>query len=180
MAEELGVIELDQNLSDTEKPLELPAGSYVGEIQSIEVLDSKAGNQYYAIKFKIAPDEIAADVRDEFEDGATLFWNRQIVPKAKDRRALYNLRQFIEAIGLDANTTTIDPNEWMGQTATLRVRHTKYQGVMRAEIASIEPSDAPAPAREKTTRRAPEPEEVEEAPAPRRGRPAAATGRRGR
>lgn len=139
--ETLGLIELEDNLSDAEKPPELPAGNYTGEIQSVEVATSQKGNEYFAIAFKIAPSEIPADMQDDFEDGATLFYNRIVKPKKGDRRALYNLRQFIEKLGLDSNTTTIDPNQWMGQEARLKVVHEKYQGESRAQIKSIESAE---------------------------------------
>lgn len=174
--EDLDVIELEESLADVEKPAELPAGLYVGEVQDVQVATSAKGNLYYSVRFFIPPDEIPADIQDQFEDGTSLFWNRQIKPRdGKDRRALFNLRRFVEALGLDANTTSIDPNDWMGQRARLRVRQTiNPRGPAsgkRAEIGSIEPLEEAAPARA----RQPEPEleeEVETRPAPR--------GRRGR
>lgn len=170
--ETLGLIELEDNLSDAEKPPELPAGNYTGEIQSIEVATSQKGNEYFAIAFKIAPSEIPADMQDDFEDGATLFYNRIVKPKKGDRRALYNLRQFIEKIGLDSNTNVIDPNSWMGQEARLKVVHEKYQGESRAQIKSIESAEgraAPAGKGRQTAQ--------EDAP-PARGKGASARGRK--
>lgn len=145
----LSVIELDESLADVEKPIELPASIYTGEVQDVQVQDSQKGNRYFAIKFVIPPEEIAADIRDEFPDGAVLYWNRNIVPSAKDRRAKFNLRKLIEALGLDSNTSTIDPNEWMGCKARLRVVMGKYQGEERAEIKSVDPAERAAPARGK-------------------------------
>lgn len=139
--ETLGIIELEDNLADAEKPPELPAGNYTGEIQSVETAISGKGNEYFAIAFKIAPSEIPAELQDDFEDGATLFYNRLIKPKKGDRRALYNLKQFVEKLGLDTNTTTIDPNEWMGQEARLKIVHEKYQGESRAQIKSVESAE---------------------------------------
>lgn len=146
MAEEetLGIIELDQNLADVEKPPELPAGNYTGEVQDVGKGTSGKGNEYFAVKFVIPPKEIPADLQDDFEDGAVLYYNRIIVPKGKDRRALFNLRKFIEALGLDPNTTSIDPNQWMGCTARLKVVSGSWQGETRAEIKSIESAEAPA------------------------------------
>lgn len=172
--ESLDVIELEESLSDVERPAELPPGVYVGEVQDVQVATSAKGNPYYSVRFTIHPDEIPADIQDDFEDGASLFWNRQIRPRdGKDRRALFNLRKFVEALGLDANTTSIDPNEWMGQRARLRVRQTVNPrdpaAGKRAEIASVEPiEEAPSTARA----REPEIEEeaVETAPARRTGR----------
>lgn len=141
--EPLGILELDQNLADIEKPPELPAGNYTGEIQDVGKGVSGKGNEYYAIKFVVPPAEIPAAMQDDFEEGAILYYNRIIVPKGKDRRALFNLRRFVEAIGLDANTSTIDPNEWMGQQARLKIVMGAYQGEARAEIKSIESAEAP-------------------------------------
>lgn len=149
----LDVITLDENLADVEKPPELPPGAYLGEVVDVQVNTSGKGNRYYAIQFKIPPDEIPPDIAEHYEDGAVMFWNRNVVPNAKDRRAKYNMRRLIEALGLDTNTGVIDPNEWMGCTAKLRVVSGKYQGESRAEIKSLEPAEAPASARGAATSR---------------------------
>lgn len=142
--ETLGLIELDTSLSDVEKPKELPPGNYTGEIQDVQMGTSQKGNSYFNIKFVISPSEIPADMQDDFEDGCALYYNRIIVPKKGDRRALFNLKNFIEKLGLDTNTTQIDPNEWMGQSARLKVVHGTWQGEKRAEIKSIESAEAPS------------------------------------
>jgi len=162
--DDLDVIELEETLSDVERPPELPAGNYIGEVTDVQVQDSQKGNRYYAVKFLIPPDEIPADVRDDFEEGCTLYWNRQIKPSKGDRRALYNLRRFVEALGLDANTTTIDPNDWMGCTARVKVKHSKNPntGEMNAGIQSVDSAEeVAAPA---LRGRKPEPEPEAEAP----------------
>ena len=146
--EMMGIIELDENLADVEKPKEIPPGKYVGEVQDVQEKASAAGNTYFAVQFRVPPDELPADVAEQYEDGAVLFWNRIIKPRGRsDRRALFNLRRFIEALGLDPNTTTIDPNDWMGRQARLMVRMGKYQGEERAEIASVEAGEVKAPPR---------------------------------
>lgn len=150
--EELGIIELEASLSDVEKPIELPAGLYEAEIQDVTIATSTKGNRYFAVSFMVAPDQIGADVADQFEDGAKLFYNRVVVPSGKDRRQLFNLRKFIEAIGIDSNTSQIDPNEWMGRKARLKVVHTTYQGETRAEIKAVESAEGTAA---KTTKAAP-------------------------
>lgn len=147
--EPLGLIELDESLADVEKPAEIAAGVYVGEVQDVQIQQSQKGNRYFAIKFVIPPDELPADIRDDFEDGAILYWNRNIVPNGRDRRALFNLRKLVEAFGLDSNTNAIDPNEWMGRKARLRVVMGKWQGEDRAEIKAVEAAERAAPARGK-------------------------------
>lgn len=157
--EELSIIELDENLADVEKPPEVPPGLYAGEVQDVQILTSAKGNKYFAVRFVIPPDELPVDVREHYEDGAVIFWNRQIVPGPGDARAKFNLKRLIEALGLDTRTSTIDPNEWMGRSARLRVRiGAEYQGERRAEIASVEPAEDEAPAR--ATPQAPQAEEV--------------------
>jgi hypothetical protein len=141
---ELGIIELESNLSDAEKPLELPAGLYTAEIQDVQIGTSQKGNRYFAVKFVVPTDGIPAEVADQFEDGAALYYNRVVVPDGKDRRALFNLRKFMEAIGLDSNTTQIDPNAWMGCQARIKVVHEKWQGEDRAQIKSVESAEAKA------------------------------------
>lgn len=142
--EGLGIIELEQNLSDVEKPIELPEGLYTAEIQDVQIGVSQKGNRYFAIKFVVPTDGISPEVADQFEDGAALYYNRVVVPNGKDRRALFNLRKFLEAIGVDSNTTSIDPNEWMGCQARIKVKHETYQGETRAQIKSIESAEAKA------------------------------------
>lgn len=152
--EPIGIIELDENLGDAEKPEEIPPGLYTAEIQDVQTPVSGKGNTYFAVKFVIAPDDLAADIRDDYPDGAVLFFNRVIVPKKGDRRALFALRKFVESIGIDSNTTAIDPNEWMGRQARVRIAHGKYNGETRAEIKSVEAAEE-APARAAPRGRAP-------------------------
>jgi len=142
--EPLGIIDLDTNLADVEKPPELPAGNYTGEVQDVQIGTSAGkGNKYFAVKFVILPSEIPANIADHFEDGCVMYYNRMLVPSVKDRRALFAVKRFVEALGLSLNTTQIDPNEWMGKQARLKVVMGKWQGEDRAEIRSIESAEAP-------------------------------------
>jgi hypothetical protein len=140
VAETLGVLDLEENLSDVERPPDITPGNYIGEVQSVEEKQSDKGNTYYAVLFKIASDEIPADIREHYEDGLTIGWNRTLVPKKGDRRALYNVKKLIENLGLDTNTTQIDPNEWMGRQSMLNIGlGSPYQGERRPEIKSLSP-----------------------------------------
>jgi len=161
----LDLIELDENLDDAEKPEELQPGVYEGEVQDVQKQTSSKGNQYFAVKFVIPPEQIPADLREGFPDGAVLYWNRQVVPKKGDRRATWNLKRFIEALGLPTNTNAIDPNDWMGQRARIRVRMGKWEGQERAEIQSVEAAESEARPAGRTAARSQR--VVEEAPAPK-------------
>jgi hypothetical protein len=161
--EELGIISLDVTLSDVERPPEIPVGRYVGDIQSVEQKTSGAGNEYFAIRILVPNENIPAEVAEHYEDGALFFYNRLLVPKANDRRSLWNLRQFVEKIGLDSNTNEINPNEWMNQTVGLVVGMEKNQdGELRSAVKSLFAAED-APARE-------EEDEVEEKPAAKAAR----------
>lgn len=137
-----GIVELEDNLADAEKPPEIPAGSYTAEVQDVQEKTSGKGNTYYAIKFVIPEKNLPGTVSEHYPDGAALYWNRQLVPKKGDRRAIFSAKQLILALGLDANTTTIDPSTWMGRSAQIKVRQEKYQGEMRAQITAIEVSES--------------------------------------
>jgi len=145
--EPLSIVELEGNLADAEKPPEVPAGKYVAEVQDVQANSSQAGNRYWSVRFVIPQDELPPSVSEAYEDGAVLFWNRQLVPRDnRDRRTIFSLKNLYTALGLDPNITTIDPNDWMGCKALLTVRMGQYQGEARAEIASLAPADR-APAR---------------------------------
>jgi hypothetical protein len=166
--EELGIISLDVNLADVERPPEIPVGKYVGEIQSIEVKTSGQGNEYFAIRILVPAENIPAEVAEHYEDGALFFYNRLLVPKGNDRRSLWNLRQFVEKIGLDSNTNEVNPNEWMNQSVGIVVGTEKnLEGEMRASVRSLFAAED-APAREEDESE-PEPEPVRKA-ATARGR----------
>ena len=81
----MGIIELEDSLSDVEKPKEIPAGKYVGEIQDVQENTSAKGNTYYAIQFRVAPDELPADIAEEYEDGALLVLQSSIKPRSQVR-----------------------------------------------------------------------------------------------
>jgi len=171
--EELGIISLDVNLSDVERPPEIPVGKYVGEIQSVEIKTSGQGNDYFAVRILVPAENIPAEVAEHYEDGALFFFNRLLVPKGNDRRSLWNLRQFVEKLGLDSNTNEINPNEWMNQNIGIVVGTEKnLEGEMRASVRSLFAAEE-APAREEDE----QDEVAEEKPAPAPAR-AAARGRR--
>jgi hypothetical protein len=146
-AEELSIITLDEDLSDVEKPPELPVGKYEGEVQEVGVQTSQKGNQFYAIKIIIPQENIPASVQEHFPDGAVLYWNRQlVVTPTSDRRTKFNLRKMMEAFGLDTSVREIDPTQWMGCSVGVVIKSGKYQGETRSEIGSLYPLEAAAPA----------------------------------
>jgi hypothetical protein len=74
------------------------------------------------------------------------------------------LRQFVEKLGLDSNTTEINPNEWMNQSIGIVVGTEKnLEGEMRANVRSLFAAEE-APAREEEV----EEVEPEQAPPPKK------------
>lgn len=142
--EDMGIIELDEDLSDVEKPPELPIGKYIGEVQDVSVKTSTAGNKYFNVKVVVPKENVPANLQGDFEEGAILYWNRTLVVTANsDRRTKHNLRKFIEALGLNSETRQIDPKEWMGCQVGIVVKHSKFNDETRAEIASLYAAEAP-------------------------------------
>jgi hypothetical protein len=163
--EELDIISLDMNLSDVERPPDVPVGRYIGEIQNIEVKTSGQGNDYFAMRVLIPAENIPADIVEHYEDGALFYYNRLLVPKGNDRRALWNLRQFVEKLGLSSETNEIDPNEWMNQRIGLVIGTEKnLEGETRSAIRSMFAAEEGAPQVEE----AEEEEEEVKKPAPKR------------
>jgi len=143
--EVLEAFELEDNLGEAEKPPELPNGTYMAEVQDVSDATSAAGNPYWAVRFRVPPAECPPEIAEAFEDGVILTYSRLMKPKKGDARARYNLKQFYIALGLNANVTVVDPNEWMGQPARIVVKQQPYQNEMRAGIVSVEAGEqAPA------------------------------------
>src|SRR5262245_39138401 len=137
MADEpLGVLELEDNLGDVERPPDISAGRYIAECQDIKsAVSVNKGNAYYAIKMVIPTEQISAYLLQHYPSGVTLNWKRQLIPRKSDRRTLYNLRKLVDAFGLDANTTSFDPNELMGRRVLINVGPSQvFQGERRMEI----------------------------------------------
>lgn len=137
-SDELDVLELDQNLDDYPEPELLPPGWYKGEIQGVEIKENQKGTgKYFAIRFMISPDEFPANYDPEnYADGKAVYYNLIRVPHGGDRRAIANLRKFLQQIGLSTKTNTIDPNEWIGREAKLKIEHREYQGQVSENIAA--------------------------------------------
>lgn len=130
------IIELDEDLSDVPDPVNLPKGWYRAEITEVERKNSQRGNDYFAVSLVIPVDEYPSDYDpDNFPDGVKMSYNLLRVPEGKDRRALANIRRFMEILGLSTNVSRIDTNEWVGRDLQVKLDHEKYQGQLNMRIA---------------------------------------------
>lgn len=144
---DLDIIELDDELGEAEAPPELPDGRYIGEVNDVQTATSGKGNEYYAIKLIVPPENIPAGIAEHYEDGAVLYYNRLLVYRGKGatRRNLVNIRKFYEAMGLDTAIKVIDPSEWMGREVGIVVKMGKdLDGEPRAEARSFFVAEAKA------------------------------------
>lgn len=129
------ILQFAKSLAEVDKPVPLPAGEYTAEIRGAEVKTSEnTGNQYIALTMHISADQYPADYTDGDPDGTILSYNR-LSPKATPRN-LWNMRQFVEALGLVAGTE-VDLNDWLGKAVTVGVSIQKYEGEDRAQISRI-------------------------------------------
>lgn len=163
-SEPLGIIELDDDLENVEKPKDISAGWYVAEVQDVKKKTSGAGNEYYAITFVVNQSELPPDVADDYPDGLVLYYNRVMVPTRNNRRALWRLKSFVQALGLSAAGTEIDPSEWMGCTAKVKISLRAFNGERQPNVDAVEAAEKAARA---PSKRAPA-EETEDAPPARR------------
>lgn len=131
---ENSIIEFSEDISNAEAPVPLPPGDYTAEIRAAEVKESAKGNQYFAVTFFIQPEQYPADYTDGDPDGTTLSYNR--LQKRDDTAGRYRVRKFCEAIGAKMGKK-IDVNDWIGQTATVAVTNSEYEGEQRAEIKKV-------------------------------------------
>lgn len=135
MTEELSsIIEFDTSIADAEQPQPLPAGVYQATISSVQIKESKKGNKYAAILFKIPADQYPADYVDGNAEGTTLSYNRVVLENTPQNN--WALKQFLQKIGASMSNR-IDVNEWLGLTVNVEVTNEMYEGALRAGIARI-------------------------------------------
>jgi acetoin utilization deacetylase AcuC-like enzyme len=113
----MATISLPTNLSDVsaENEFKIPApGEYTFEVKKAEIKQSKAGNTMVNVGCQIIDD-------DEFE-GSYVFETLVFTEKA-----LFKVKQFLLSCGLDADTSEIDTDEWIGCTFNAVVNTEEYE-----------------------------------------------------
>lgn len=133
-SEPTSLMEFSSDLSEAEAPPPLPVGEYPATIVKAEIKDSQKGNKYLALMFRIEPESYPADFIDGNPEGETLAYNRLVLQDTPQGR--YRARKFNESVGAP-NSTRIDPNEYMGLTATVGIVHDTWEGEKRAQIAKV-------------------------------------------
>lgn len=135
---EVNIITYSSDITDAEPPEALPAGEYLGTIQSVEVKQStKTGNEYIQVAFFISPEQFPADFPlENAPEGVTLSYNR--LSPDDNQRARYQMRKFCEAIGA-STSAKLDLNTWIGLDARLETTKDTYEGVPQAQIKKVLP-----------------------------------------
>ncbi len=133
---EASILEFSQDITNQEAPPPLPAGDYNATIESVELKTSQtSGNEYLNIVFNIAPDDYPADFDAENNpDGVKLSYMR--LNNDDTARNRYNVRKFCEAIGAKTGKK-VDPNDWIGLSTVISVKHGTWEGEKRAEFGKI-------------------------------------------
>ena len=131
------VFEFSTDIADAEAPPPLPVGEYEAQIVKAEpALSQNSGNQYAAVSFRIDPAQYPPDFdgAEIYPDGVTLVYRRVVLEE--NPVAMYNLKNFLLAIDV-APSKMVDLNEWVGQSARVRIAHEVYEGVNRHQIAAV-------------------------------------------
>lgn len=135
---ELSILEFSSDVASAEAPPPLPVGEYTASIKGVEQkVSSTTGKDYLSVALVVSPDDYPADFdtdRDMFPDGVTLQYNRLVAEDSA--RARYNMRKWCEAIGAKMGKQ-IDPNDWLGLSVKVKIKHEKYEGEDRAQIGGI-------------------------------------------
>lgn len=132
------VLDLGIDVAEAEAPELLPVGKYVAEVRQCEPKLSGAGNKYVAVQFFISPEEYPADYDvAESPDGVILTFNRVPWPDAGDKKGIYRLRKFMEALGAPFKGSVVDLDAWVGLKAIVNVVHETYEGEARTAIKSV-------------------------------------------
>ena len=139
MSDELPMIlDLGTDIAEAAAPEILPTGTYIGEVRQCEPKVSNSGNKYIAVQFYISPDEYPADYDvAEAPDGVILTFNRVPFPEPGDKRGIYRMRKFMEALEAPFEGSKVDLDKWVGLKAALNISHETYEGETRASIKSV-------------------------------------------
>jgi len=135
MSDAMGILEFSEDVGSQDAPVPLPAGDYTAEIRAAaKKTSATTGNDYVQVTFFIQPDQYPADYSEGDPDGQALTFNRVSTQDTPAGR--YRLRKFLEAIGAKMGKS-IDLNDWVGLTATVKVDSETYEGETRAVIKSV-------------------------------------------
>lgn len=138
------VIDLGTNLEDATPPPPLPPGQYRATVMSVTpTVSQTSGNLYGKTVFRIDPSQYPIDFSpDNAPNGKSLTYNRMVIdPKVlrANKRVLFALRQWYEALGLPLAVTSINTNDWVGCEVMLSIsnRENRNTGLMEEEIDRV-------------------------------------------
>lgn len=136
------ILELEFNLEDMDDFEPLPDGEYPATVTLAEMRTSDKGNDYYYMSFQIHPDNFPADYsRENAPDGLSLVYARVQKPDPKNRRSITGVKNLYRALGIPLKTSTINPGEWEGKQAKLRLKKQDWNGETINSIVAVEALD---------------------------------------
>ncbi len=133
------IVDFSEDIASAEAPPPLPKGNYPAEIKAAQVkISDNSGNPYADVAFFVAPEAFPADFpSDVAPEGLTLNYRRLGLQDNPASR--FRVRTFSEAIGAPM-AKRIDTNDWIGRTANIEIEHEEWEGVTRAVIKKVLPS----------------------------------------
>ena len=151
---------INVDFSDTESSAVLPESDYLLKVADVEVRTSEnSGADYLSFTMEVA--------EGEFE-GKKVYHNCSLQPQA-----LFNLRNLLEALGLEVpqGAMDLDPADLIDMTCGVSIQHETYEGKTKARPVEFFPEEdlggeeeAEAPAA-KVTKKAVKEEPVKKTPA---------------
>lgn len=135
--DDMTIFEFSEDIADAPEPEPLPEGSYVASIEeAVGKTSPNTGKRYGAITFMIPTDQFPADYPIENAPNGKMITFRR-VPLEDDVPSRFRLRRFCEAVGAPM-AKQIDMRDFVGLTATVHIKHSEWEGVMREEIDRVE------------------------------------------
>jgi hypothetical protein len=142
MSDKSTILELDMDLDQVEDFQPLPDGEYPASVTQAEMRTSDKGNDYYYMIFQIHPNDFPADYAPEnAPEGMNLVYARVQRPDPKNRRSITGVKNLMRALGISLKTSTINPGDWEGKKAKLRVKKQEWNGEVINSIVAVESLD---------------------------------------
>jgi hypothetical protein len=136
----MSIIELSCNIDEMEEFEPLPDGLYPAQVVDLEVrYTEKMPQGYIYMQLKVAVADFPADYDPgNAPEGLTLVYARTSLPDPANRRTVRPFKKVLEAFDLPANTSSIDPNEWIGKDVQVLLRRQEYQGEFINNVEALQ------------------------------------------
>lgn len=132
--------DLSVDVEEAVEPPKLPESDYIATVASCKPMKkAETGTEYYQIAYRIAPEQYPADFDAAFyPDGKTVVYR---TPRINDDpMGRFNMKTLKNAHGLPGGKSR-DPNQFVGTTTKVRLRHDSWQGKKTEKVVSVGQAD---------------------------------------